>query len=281
MEKKIQVLLVGFGKVAQVILKYLQNDPKIKVLPFVLAKLDDNDGLQWSNARKNNLSIIYPLDNKHLKSILTHTKEDEGPFIAIDFTAPAAVIPNAVSYIQTETPFLMGTTGGDRQFLKEMVREANIPAVIAPNMVSQIVMLGDMLKWAGQIYDKPLAGWTLQVIESHQASKKDPSGTGTAYAKLFQKLGAEIDITDPADFVVIRDREGSMEMGVPEEHLNGHGFHTYILRDPTGAVSINFEHNVLGREAYGPNVVKCVHFLHQKVANNESGFFEVSDVIRR
>lgn len=281
MKKKTYVLLVGFGKVMQVILKHLRNDSEINVLPFVLAKIDDGDSLQWGHANKNDVAIIYPENNAHMQSILTHIKEDVGPFIVIDFTAPDAVISNATAYIETDTPFLMGTTGGDRALLGEMVRASRIPAVIAPNMVSQIVMLASMLLWAGQTYDKPLLGWTLKIKESHQAKKKDPSGTGIAFAKLFTEMGAKIDVTDLEQFISVRDREGSLKMNVPEEFLDGHGFHTYSMIDPTGTLSIKLEHNVLGREAYGPNVVKCVHFLRQKMMQGETGLFEVNDVIRK
>ncbi|MDA3815710.1 MAG: hypothetical protein PF549_05105 [Patescibacteria group bacterium] len=281
MKNKLQVLLVGFGKVAQMLLKHLRDDPEINVLPFVLAKMDDGGIKQWDNARKNNIAIIYPENDEHLQSILRHTKKNDGSFIAIDFTAPIAVIPNANAYIKTGTPFLMGTTGGDRTLLEEMIRTSDIPAVVAPNMVSQIVMLAEMLKWAGQTYDKPLLGWTLKIKESHQVQKKDPSGTGMAFAKLLVEMGAMIDVTDPKQFDSVRDSEGSLKMNVPEEFLDGHGFHTYSMTDPTGTLSINLEHNVLGREAYGPNVVKCVHFLHQKMLKGETGLFGVDDVIRK
>ncbi len=281
MKKKINILLTGFGNVAQVLLKHLRDDPEINVLPFVLAKMDDWDNLQWDNARKNNIGIIYPTDDEHMQSILTNTKKDIGSFIAIDFTAPVAVIPNSTSYIKTGIPFLIGTTGGNRTLLEEMIRTSDIPAVVAPNMVSQIVMLAGMLKWAGQNYDKPLLGWTLKIKESHQAKKKDPSGTGMAFAKLLIEMGAMIDVTDPKQFDSVRDREGSLKMNVTEEFLDGHGFHTYFLTDPTGTLSINLEHNVLGREAYGPNVVRCVHFLHQKMLKGETGLFGVDDVIRK
>jgi len=39
------------------------------------------------------------------------------PDIVVDFTQPDAVNRNAQLYCRCETPFVMGTTGGDREVL--------------------------------------------------------------------------------------------------------------------------------------------------------------------
>lgn len=45
---------------------------------------------------------------------------------------------NAVFYCQNEIPFVMGTTGGDRHKLLQDTKDANVYAVIAPQMGKQV-----------------------------------------------------------------------------------------------------------------------------------------------
>jgi len=49
--------------------------------------------------------------------LITEIKEEQGDFYTIDFTHPSAVNGNAEFYIANELPFIMGTTGGDRDKL--------------------------------------------------------------------------------------------------------------------------------------------------------------------
>eukprot|EP00884_Botryococcus_braunii_P011018 jgi/Botrbrau1/19918/Bobra.0059s0035.1 len=58
--------------------------------------------------------------------------------IIIDFTLPQAVNDNAVFYCRNHAPFVMGTTGGDREKLLRDVEESGNYAVIAPQMGKQV-----------------------------------------------------------------------------------------------------------------------------------------------
>ena len=59
--------------------------------------------------------------------------------IVVDYTLPAAVNANADLYVACGAPFVMGTTGGDREKLLADVRAARHHAVIAPQMGKQVV----------------------------------------------------------------------------------------------------------------------------------------------
>jgi 4-hydroxy-tetrahydrodipicolinate reductase len=52
--------------------------------------------------------------------------------IAVDYTLPAAVNANAAFYVKHGVPFVMGTTGGDREKLLADAKDAKHFAVIAP-----------------------------------------------------------------------------------------------------------------------------------------------------
>lgn len=86
-----------------------------------------------------------------------------------------------------------------------------------------------------------------QVIESHQKTKVDTSGTAKAVIKSFNRLGVPYE---EGQIRRVRDTDDQLAMGVPEEALSGHAFHTYRLKSPDGSVTFEFQHNVRGRVVY-------------------------------
>ena len=49
----------------------------------------------------------------------------------------------------------------------------------------------------------------------------------------------------------IRIKEEQLDFGVPQEHIEGHAFHTYTLTSPDKTfVEFAFQHNVCGRSFY-------------------------------
>ncbi|KOM36977.1 hypothetical protein LR48_Vigan03g035800 [Vigna angularis] len=123
------------------------------------------------------------------------------------------------------------------------------------------------------------SGYSLQVLESHQASKVDASGTAKAVISCFNKLGVSFDMDQ---IKLIRDPRQQLEMvGVPEEHLSGHAFHMYHLTSPDDTVSFEFQHNVCGRSIYAEGTVDAVLFLAKKIeAKDEKRLYNMIDVLR-
>ena len=95
--------------------------------------------------------------------------------ICIDYTHPTAVNDNAAFYVNHKIPFVMGTTGGDREALTKLVAEANHPSVIAPNMAKQIVAFQTMIEFLAKEFPTAFSGYKLSVVESHQKTKADTS----------------------------------------------------------------------------------------------------------
>jgi 4-hydroxy-tetrahydrodipicolinate reductase len=110
--------------------------------------------------------------------------------VAVDYTAPDAVHDMAGLYQRHNLPFVMGTTGGDRDRLLREARESGCYAVIAPQMGKQIVAFQAMLEMAAEAFPGAFAGYTLRVVESHQSTKKDTSGTAKAVVASLLALGA-------------------------------------------------------------------------------------------
>lgn len=113
--------------------------------------------------------------------------------VIVDYTLPAAVNDNARFYCENNLPFVMGTTGGDREALLRDVEAAGTYAVIAPNMGKQIVAFQTMMENMAAQFPGCFAGYTLQVVESHQRTKVDTSGTAKAVVASFQKMGLNFE----------------------------------------------------------------------------------------
>jgi len=111
--------------------------------------------------------------------------------VAVDYTLPSAVNDNARFYIDHGVPFVMGTTGGDREALLADVKTAGAWAVIAPQMGKQVVAFQATLEAMAASFPGAFGGYTLTVTESHQRSKVDTSGTAKAVVDSFRKLGVQ------------------------------------------------------------------------------------------
>nr|MDJ0887537.1 dihydrodipicolinate reductase C-terminal domain-containing protein [Desulfobacterales bacterium] len=116
-------------------------------------------------------------------------KTDYPECICVDFTHPSAVNANAAFYCDQGLPFVMGTTGGDREALRRTVLQSSNAAVIAPNMAKQIVGLQAMMAYAAETFPGLFGGYTLTVRESHQQGKADTSGTAKAMVRYFNAMG--------------------------------------------------------------------------------------------
>ena len=210
--------------------------------------------------------------------VLERAKREYPGFVVVDYTLPESVNANAELYVKHGVPFVMGTTGGDREKMLAEVKASGNYAVIAPQMGKQVVAFQAAMKLMAEQFPNAFEGYTLTVTESHQSSKKDTSGTAKAIVASFNDLGCGFDIKD---IELVRDVESQTgKMGVPEEHLLGHAFHTYRLTSPDGTVSFEFQHNVCGRNIYAEGTVDAVGFLKRKIASKDpKTLYDMIDVL--
>lgn len=234
---------------------------------------DDGKILDFSGKQ---IEVHGPSDRE---SILSSTFKDYPDLIVVDYTMPAAVNENAALYCKVGVPFVMGTTGGDRELLYKTVADSKVYAVISPQMGKQVVAFLAAMEIMSEQFPGAFSGYNLQVMESHQASKLDVSGTAKTVISCFQKLGASFELEEVQ---LIRDPKLQVQMvGVPEEHLLGHAFHMYHLTSPDGTVSFEFQHNVCGRSIYAEGTVDAILFLAKKVKSNaDKRIYDMIDVLR-
>lgn len=200
------------------------------------------------------------------------------PDLIVDFTAPTAVEGNVAFYAQEKIPFVLGTTGGDLKKTMDDVNWAGISAVIAPNMAKEIVVIQTMLEDIAKRFPGALSGCSLEVVESHQAGKKDTSGTAKAMVASFSKLGIDYSVDQ---ICKKRSEEEYHALGIPEEFWGGHGWHTYSIKKDDGSVFLQFTHNINGRAAYVSGTMEAIRFLISwlNCFPGEARIFNMSDVL--
>lgn len=260
----IKVMVNGLtGKMSTEAVEHIQASSDFTLVPFSFTGPEISK--KFVSIKEMRYSLVLPEEREKCIKLL---KEYTGQFLVVDFTHPNAVNSNAKFYCQHELPFVMGTTGGDREALEQTVKNSNIVAVIALNMAKQIVAFQAMMEYAAKTFPGAFENYTLEPVESHQKGKADTSGTAKAVIKCFNKLGIPCSTEQ---IVMVRDPQKQREMGVPEEHLSGHGWHTYTLRSPDGTVFFQFTHNVNGRDVYAQGTLHALRFLQQKVDAGETG----------
>jgi len=272
--KPIKVMVNGLpGNLARKVAGYLLTDGRFELVPQSLTGPE----IQESECIIDDLSVkLIQADQRN--SQIEQIKQSLGEFLSVDFTHPSAVNPNAEFYCRYGLPFVMGTTGGDRQKLEARVLSSSIAAVIAPNMAKQIVGFQAMMEYAADNFPDLFKGYSLEIKESHQQGKADTSGTAKAMAGYFNRLGVYFS----ADEIIrIRDPEvQKTQWGIPEEYLSGHGWHTYSLVSQDQTVRFEFTHNVNGREVYVRGTVDAILYLSKKVQAGARGqLFTMIDVL--
>jgi len=271
----LKVMVNGLpGNVTRLIADHIARDETLALLPYSLTGPEIEIGRITVAGR--DIELIHP-DGRDIA--IMAIKDRHGDFISVDFTHPSAVNRNARFYCTHGLPFVMGTTGGDRQELHETVAKSSISAVIAPNMAQQIVGLQAMLAYGAQNFPELFAGYRLEVRESHQQGKADTSGTAKEMVGYFNAMGVaftEDQIDKERDPTVQRE-----QWGIPEAFLGGHGWHTYTLTSPDETAVFEVRHNVNGREIYVAGTLKALRYLDRKIRDGLQGrVFTMIDVLK-
>jgi len=270
-----QIMINGLpGNVAVMLTRHILADERFELVPYSLTGPEIT--APEHSVEGVTVALVRPEDRD---SRLAEIKAVQADFISVDFTHPTAVNANAAFYCTHGLPFVMGTTGGDRQALVQTVANSDNLAVIAPNMAKQIVGFQAMLEFAAENFPGLFSGYTLAVRESHQQDKADTSGTAKAVVKSFNDLGVEFS----ADQIEMeRDPESQeKQWGIPAAYLGGHGWHTYTLLSPDETVRFEFTHNINGREVYAYGTLDALVFLADKIKEGVTGkVYSMIDVLK-
>jgi 4-hydroxy-tetrahydrodipicolinate reductase len=272
----ISVMINGLpGRMASAVARHVSFDNRFELIPFSFT--GPEIGAKEVDIASTSLRLVRPDDRT---AVFSEVRASYPPFICVDYSLPSAVNSNADFYCRNGLPFVMGTTGGNRDQLFETVRKSSTAAVIAPNMAKQIVGFQAMMEHAAQSFPGLFEGYTLTIKESHQKGKADTSGTAKAMVAYFNQLGVPFSETD-----IIKERDPRQQRDIwqiPEEFLNGHGWHTYTLTSADDTVRFEFAHKVNGRDIYARGTLDAIVYLHGKVQQGARGqIFSMIDVLQK
>ena len=272
---RIKVMVNGIpGNMAVNVAEHIVADDRFALVPCSLT------GPEIQEAEYNLEAISIRLLQPEIRAgEIEKMVQTEGVFISVDYTHPSAVNTNAEFYCQSQLPFVMGTTGGNREQLQKTVQSSAIAAVIAPNMAKQIVGFQAMMAYAAENFPGLFEGYTLEIKESHQKGKADTSGTAKAMVRYFNQMG----ITFSEDQIA-KERDPDSQAtrwGIPQNYLSGHGWHTYTLTSADQTVRFEFTHNVNGRDVYARGTLDAVRYLDAKVNEGAAGVvYTMIDVLQ-
>lgn len=197
-----------------------------------------------------------------------------GGMIAVDFTTPESALTNAQFYTTRRLPFVMGTTSPHREQIEKLVRNSEISAVIAPNMAIEVVELQDKFTQLAETSPHAFQGWHTTIRESHQAAKRDVSGTAKAFQAQLERLSAIMD----GEIESIRDPQTQRQLEI--QNIDGHAYHWIELTGPNGETE-HFTTAIEGRQPYVEGTLMAVRFLARRMKEGSRGeVFTMSDVIR-
>jgi 4-hydroxy-tetrahydrodipicolinate reductase len=249
--EKIKVIVNGLpGKMAWAVATAVINSRDMKLIPMsltgpeVVNKHVIVDGTE--------VQLFGP---DEMSRLLT----GEFPDVVIDFTLPSAIEQNVDFYAKMKLPFVLGTTGGNMDYIARKVDESGLNAVVAPNMAKPIVAFQAMMEFAASNFPGAFEGFNLRIKESHQKTKVDTSGTAKAMVLYFNKLGIPFSVDQ---IEKKRTEEDYKAMGIPAEHWAGHGWHAYSLdKEFDDSVFLKFTHNINGRQVYADGALSATRFL--------------------
>ena len=177
--------------------------------------------------------------------------------VAIDFTAPDAVVANVSALARRRINVVLGTTGWQRHeaVLRKAVADAGSGIVAAPNFSTGVVLFEAIVAAAAGL----LAGndqFGAFLHESHHAMKKDaPSGTALQLKRAMEEAG----FSRPID--VASTRAGFIP-----------GTHTIGFDGPSESITLS--HTARDRGAFARGALTAAQWVRGR-----QGWFTMRDVL--
>lgn len=135
--------------------------------------------------------------------------------------------------------------------------QQSFPIVMCPNTNILMLKFMNMIAKSGHLF----SGCEIEIMESHQSSKKSTPGTAVAIA---QSLSV-----NPNLIKSVRDPEDQKNLlNIEEKHLHRHAFHSIRLVD--GPCQVVLESRVFGESPYASGVSKIINATFFNVLENRT-----------
>ena len=230
------VLVYGVGKLGESIIKGL-IDRGIKLFHESYNGPNDKEYIiDYKNV------IVDVLNSKKLKNnIFYHNLKEQVSFVIVTLTGD--ILEKEIDFLLSlEIPLIILSTKFDEESISKKAKNAGVKILMSQNMALAIVDFWNRIEKIPKVPDT-LDEIYLFVIESHQNSKADISGSAIKALNLFKQkdLFVMFDEQDKKAFVksidgeygcikCIREENTQLTyMNIPKEYLSGHGYHTFSI----------------------------------------------------
>ena len=268
--KPVTIVLSGYpGKMCRLLATAIRANQVFQLASFAFT------GPEVTDQRVDNIALATPARRADYLPLIKRM-QDTGIVLVADFSQPNAVEGNVEFYCQHGIPFVLGTSGGDIDVIRKTIESSQTSGVVARNMAAQVVGLQAAINFMAENFPGLLSGFDVDVVESHQSTKSDCSGTALSFVPAFNRLGVPYSVKH---IKMIRDSETQLAMGIKEEFLGGHGWHTYTFR--RGEDKIGYFHDFNGRDAYVDGAMRAFIFMGEQAELGVRGrMFSMIDVIK-
>lgn len=229
------VLVSGCGgKMGKTVCNYISNLPGYKLVAGVDPKHCDAP-----------LSKVAGIDSDiivcgTMQEGLASAKVD----VVIDFTAPSAVVGNAITCLDSKTPILIGTTGissENMKMLDELAQKNKTAIMIVPNFAIGAILMMNFAKIAAKFMKKA------EIIELHHDQKVDkPSGTAIKTRKGMLEAIGKLDEENNPDVIPMHS-----------VRLPGLVAHQEVIFGDLGQ-TLTIRHDTINRDCFMPGIAMAL-----------------------
>lgn len=184
------------------------------------------------------------------------------PVVAVHFGSGSQLLELIDLCERMQIPLIQGST----KLKVPIPIDRNVVIINAPNLsLPMIRFLGAFQAFAEAI--KP--GMEARIVESHQSTKVDKSGTARALAGALGIAESEIKS--------VRDPAIQLALGVPEGHLGGHAYHYFLFNGQE--IEIGISTKIHGRATYAEGALALAQVLANEEEPWENGIYELKDIL--
>lgn len=241
-----KIVLLGYGKMGQLIEKY---------------------------AQKRGHEVVLIVNESNRPDITA--EELSAADIAIDFSTPAAALENISFCFEAQLPIVVGTTGWYEHLeeVKSICLDSNQSLLYGSNFSIGVNVFFHINKMLAEVMN-PYKSYDVQVEEIHHIHKLDaPSGTAITIA---EGIIGQLDgkdrwvnrVEDSAEEVIPKENELLIESLRIEEVP---GTHTVLYSSEVD--QIEFKHTAHSRDGFALGAVIAAEWLFGK-----KGFFQVTEM---
>jgi len=251
-----KVAVCGLGKAGKELIKYMREQPDIKLVAAFCRMYSINKGKDIGDIIGSKCTGITAIEINDAEAVLLQTKAD----VVIDFSTPAASKKLVNICKKHGIPIVICTTGfapDDLEWLRQQGKSGDFGIIHAPNVTMGInVLLSAIAHIAEELPD-----YDYQITETHHSKKMDiPSGTAKKIARVL------CDALPPEKGKVIP---------IHSVRAGGYiGIHEVLVVGENERITIT--HESFSRKAFVEGAVHAARYIQDK-----KGWHEMADVIRQ